>query len=397
MDGSILSIPFDRLDDFYKVYVQSIRQREYIYVVEQKTFPYYNFFVDIDYTSDDALELHEIEDISRYICKTVRQFSDSECLVSVAKPKSKGDLVKTGIHLNWGEFVIDQDNSINMRDHIICELSCVYPSKNWNSIVDKAVYGNPQKSTHGSGFRMPWSHKKGKHDYCNGQGCSACENTGKIIEGEYLPCFVYDQNKTLRTLESQEPTVELLYLSSIRFNNSQKCTIVNVPEVFCKPIKEGGFTQKQLKNEIVMDNDIQCQLETFIRKFMKGQQNTKIIKILKNEDSYFVQTDSKYCENLGRDHNSNHIWFYISRERTIHQKCFCTCLVKRKGGSMCKDFNGQEHDLKINKVVNFLFPEKKLLITCNNNASYLRIDDYFNNVSDTDPCIEYISSRLQQQ
>ena len=396
MDGGILSIPFDKLDEFYKVYVQSIRQREYIYVVEQKTFPYYNFFVDIDYTSDDALELHQIEDISRYICKTVRQFSDSECLVSVAKPKSKGDLVKTGIHLNWGTFVIDQTNSINMRDHIICELSSVYPSQNWNSIIDKSVYGNPLKSTHGSGFRMPWSHKKGKHDQCNGQGCSMCVQ-GKIIEGEYLPCFVYNKNSVLTALESQEPTVELLHLSSIRYDNTIKCTIVSVPEVFCKPVREGGFTQKQLKNEVFIDEDTRCQLETFIRQFMKGQKNAKIIKMLKNEDSYFVQTDSKFCENIGREHNSNHIWFYISRDKTIRQKCFCTCLVNRRNGSsMCKDFSGQEHNLKITRVVNFLFPEKKLLITSNNETSCLRIDDYFNRISDTvDPCIQYISSRLQ--
>jgi hypothetical protein len=277
----------------------------------------------------------------------------------------------------------------------------VYPSKNWNSIIDKSVYGNPQKSTHGSGFRMPWSHKKGKHDHCHGQGCVACNNTGKIIEGEYLPCFVYNRSGVLTQLESQEPSVELLKLSSIRFDNSLKSgtSIVTVPEVFCKPTgKEGGFTQKQLKNEIYVDEDTRCQLESFIRQFMKGQKNAKIIKMLKTDESYFIQTDSKYCENLGREHNSNHVWFYISKERTIRQKCFCTCIVPRKGGSFCKDFNGQEHNLKINKVIDFLFPEKKLLITSNNENSFSRIDDYFNRIPDTvDPCIEYISSRLQQQ
>ena len=43
MDGGVLSVPFDRLNDFYSVCIQCIKNGEKIYVVEQKT-DNYNFF-----------------------------------------------------------------------------------------------------------------------------------------------------------------------------------------------------------------------------------------------------------------------------------------------------------------------------------------------------------------
>ena len=43
MDGGVLSVPFDRLDDFYDKYVEAVKASEKVYVVEQKT-ERYNFF-----------------------------------------------------------------------------------------------------------------------------------------------------------------------------------------------------------------------------------------------------------------------------------------------------------------------------------------------------------------
>ena len=62
MDGGVLSVPFDKLNEFYEKYVEAIRKGEKLFVVEQKT-ETYNFFVDIDYKDDKALTLEEIQDI----------------------------------------------------------------------------------------------------------------------------------------------------------------------------------------------------------------------------------------------------------------------------------------------------------------------------------------------
>ena len=33
MDGGVLSVPFDRLDDFYETYIDAVRQGEPVFVV----------------------------------------------------------------------------------------------------------------------------------------------------------------------------------------------------------------------------------------------------------------------------------------------------------------------------------------------------------------------------
>ena len=70
MDGGVLSVPFDRLDDFYDKYVEAVKASEKVYVVEQKT-ERYNFFLDIDYKDDRALTVEEVKGICRVICDKV--------------------------------------------------------------------------------------------------------------------------------------------------------------------------------------------------------------------------------------------------------------------------------------------------------------------------------------
>ena len=71
MDGGKLSVPFDRLNEFYDKYIESVKSGERIYVVEQKS-ETYNFFVDIDYKDVDPLGIDDIHDISKNICETVK-------------------------------------------------------------------------------------------------------------------------------------------------------------------------------------------------------------------------------------------------------------------------------------------------------------------------------------
>ena len=52
--------------------------------------------------------IEEIKDICKIICDKVKRHGGKECLVSVSPPKSAGDLMKTGVHLNWPGFVVDQ-------------------------------------------------------------------------------------------------------------------------------------------------------------------------------------------------------------------------------------------------------------------------------------------------
>jgi len=111
------------------------------------------------------------------------------------------------------------------------------------------------------------------------------------------------------------------------------------------------------KGTEVSDCEISAELETFIRRNLKGQGHARIQKIMREKTVYVIQTDSKYCENVGKAHSSNHIWFKVHESGTICQRCFCTCDTTRgRKNGFCKDFSGQEHTLP-GKIVKLMYPE----------------------------------------
>ena len=353
MDGGVLEVPFDRLNDFYKTCVQCIKSGEQIFVVEQKT-DVYNFFLDIDYKDTTELDLDEIKSISLDVCSKIETLGlPYRCVVSVAKPKPKDGMIKTGIHFNWPDLPVNQEGAIHLRWHIISTLN-ISKRGDWSQYVDGSVYGDLETGTKGSGFRMPWCHKKGKHDECKGQGCMVCEHTGKLTEGEYLPVFHYSENGISQC--SSEITVEGLWLSTVR-SQAEPLSIPKGPVTVEVKKKEGNFKSLQTKNEVV-NSELSALLETFVRMYLPGQSKSRIKKIFKHRDTYRVETTSRYCENLGRNHNSNHVWFMVEKG-TICQKCFCRCetMEGRKHG-FCKDFSGRPHYLP-KGVCDILFTKSK--------------------------------------
>jgi len=350
MDGGVLSVPFDRLNDFYEKYVEAIKNKEKIFVVEQKT-PTYNFFVDLDYKDEDELTIDQLKDVCRFICDRVKKYGGGEAIVSVAEPKSCGEgLIKHGIHINWKNFVVDRDSAMALRGHIISGLSRIYSSKNWEDIVDLSVYGGTKGASRGSGFRMPWSHKRAKHEECQGRGCELCEK-GKITQGMYVPLFKYTSGPFPMLMEiDKEPSVDMLWAVTLRTQETNFVTVEGATR------KEGTLTAAQMKNELE-DSTICQEIQTFIRKNMDDQSNMEVTKIYVHKNHYLVSSNSKYCENLKREHSSNHVWFHIDNN-TIVQKCFCRCETNRgRYHGFCKDFSGRRHFLS-SKILRLLYEDK---------------------------------------
>jgi hypothetical protein len=76
-----------------------------------------------------------------------------------------------------------------------------------------------------------------------------------------------------------------------------------------------------------------------------------------NNDYYVVRTNSSFCMNVSREHNSNTIYFLIN-EFGIYQKCFCRCdkLDGRRFG-YCKDYRSARYTLPV-RMINSLFPNR---------------------------------------
>ena len=349
MDGGVLSVPFDKLNDFYEKCVEVYNSGEKIFVVEQKT-ENYNFFMDLDYKDDEEMSFEQIKSVCKVICDKVSKFGGKDALISVAEPKPIDTLIKTGIHINWPGFVVNRSSALGIRDHVINTLNLAYGSRDWKDIVDISVYGNNSRNTKGSGFRMPWSHKKGKHEACSGQGCELCNNTGKETQSEYLPIFIYKHgpSSTLQKTE-QKPSVDILHMATLRTQSME-------PVIIEGTRKEATFTTLQTKNEF-KDQEARLLVEAFVRKNVEGQTTASITKMFKYNKQFLVSTNSKYCENKKCNHNSNHVWFHIVGD-TIAQKCFSTTNVLRQYG-FCKDFSGRRHQLS-KKITDILYEDGKV-------------------------------------
>jgi hypothetical protein len=355
MEGGVLSIPCDKIDEFYRRCIDDVRAKKNIFVVEQKT-EIYNFFLDIDYIDEDSLELNQIKSIVKVICDKVNTLGGTDCLISVCEPKPKNGRVKTGVHMNWPDFPVNQEGALNIRDHVVSILKTAYGSKSWGDMivgsVDDSVYGVLGK-TKGSGFRMPWSHK-----------CVKNRATGdQVIEGPYLPFMLYRGTKgqgpfvLTGTIEftTQDISLHMLKLSTVRSESQSATEIPPIPGGIRKT--EGGFTSTQTKNEVV-DSSHLAYVQSFIRLHVEGQADSQVKRLFKSKDIYLVETDSMYCENLGRKHNSNHVWFII-QGGLIRQRCFCRCdTMEGRRRGFCKDFAGQEHRLPHSLIME-LFPTMK--------------------------------------
>ena len=200
---------------------------------------------------------------------------------------------------------------------------------------------------------MPWSHKKGKHEACAGQGCELCNNTGKETQGEYLPVFIY-RHGPLSILEKteQKPSIDMLHMATLRTESTNPVIIEGISNTH----EGGNFTTIQTKNEF-KNQEALLLVEAFVRKHVEGQNSASITKMFKYKNQFLVSTNSKYCENKKCNHNSNHVWFHITGD-TISQKCFSTTNILRQYG-FCKDFSGRRHQLT-KKITDIIYEDGKV-------------------------------------
>lgn len=278
MNGGILVVPREDLQEFYQTYVQLINSGSKLFVVEQKT-EKFKFFVDLDYKAQEKLSDEDLLQFCSIIHESLGGDRVSECLIAKARPRSVGNsLIKSGVHIHFPRMIVTRTEALNLRSKLIQALG----EGPWDAIIDASVYG-------GSGLRMLWSHKKPTGD-------------------PYIP---WRQLNSIREF-SKVPSEEILELFSIRTDEAVSVT--------------SG------------EHDVEITgIEEYIQKYIVGQEKARVKRVHRHEhDGWYVQTDSKYCENIRREHKSNHVWFSIHSGR-ISQRCF--------DQETCNEFHGREHIL----------------------------------------------------
>ena len=284
MNGGSFNISSAKKQAFNKIYCESVRKKERLCVVEMRTRPTFNFFVDVDFVDDEEMS----QDILSYICTTCQPVisSTDTLIICTTKPRVVGNKIKNGLHLHWNH-IVHENEVPSIIENITTKLIDRFPKYNWNKFIDTSVY-------QGGGLRMKWSYK-----YQNGQYIDP-----------YLPIMEITPHTNIPRLIPPGISDAILTMVSIRDNDVQPQTFLSKLE---KSINETPIEHAEPTSE----------LESWIQENVKGQEHTTIKSILIYSTCALLSTDSKYCEIKGCDHVSNHVYFYIDfRTNTIHQRCW---------------------------------------------------------------------------
>lgn len=364
MDGGILYVPSEREDEFARVYFDRCR-KEKIYAVEAKT-DTFCFFADVDYKDTEAMDMTLLKEIVSVMCSKVDAMTDKQkdCVVKFANPKPCREGIKSGIHMHWPDLVVTKGTAMILRNHLVNHLVVEIPGYPWDKIIDIAVYK-------GSGLRLPWSWKRASHDKCKGHGCDQCEK-GKINEPPYLPICEYSNGEITDYTDVEQQTVELFKRCWIRSKRATNFTMEEDVKVV-RPKKEGGFSSDQTRNA-VYDPEILYEVQKYVRANLEGQERANIKNIFHNKKRFLVKTDSRYCANMGKNHNSTHVWFACDGH-TIAQKCFCRCeTTENRRFGFCKDFKGTPLILsgKLKKMFSALHSKEDVIPDTGDNSDSVR-------------------------
>jgi hypothetical protein len=274
MDGGILNV--DNQNEFDRDYLQDLLERKIVCVVEKRT-EKFKFFVDLDYKADTELNSLKVIDLAIGICKIIGE----KCYISRTAIRKISNQIKTGVHFHWPDKIVTKQDAIKLRNQIIMK----FPE--YTTCIDESVYI-------GSGLRLVWSYKYQEGEYI----------------APYTPWKAVTQSGLIEHLSS-EPHMETIRLFSIRIPGSE------------------STEQRETRDS--------SKLEEYINKYIPGQKFAKILKVQKSStgESLCAQTDSRFCTRINKEHQRNHIWFWI-KNGTIRQMCF---------DPDCKQFKGKEYAL----------------------------------------------------
>ena len=362
LNGYKLYVKNENAELFYKKYTESLQENADLYVVECKR-SIFKLFFDLDFLLSKEkydeimksdLESNIFTEIIRIINDVIYDFYNKyyDCIITTADIKlvkklyknednpenvSYTQFIKKGFHLHFPDININKNYALEIRKTCINKLNKYkeYFENSINDIVDEHVFTS-------SGLRMTGSKK----------GHFVSQTREFVCEGRpYNLLFTLRNNQIDNKFKSdlEENLLMLITQTSIVTNEEFITNIINNPNLECDECENENGEYNNFDDEYkqgtwnrLSRNDTRhIEILRYFNCNVKDY-NIKDIKRIyysDNESVYILCSQSKYCSNIGKNHNSEHIYFKLNREG-ICQKCFCKCdtMDGRKYG-FCKDFS----------------------------------------------------------
>lgn len=399
LDGGNLHLDKSEMDEFYKQYATDLATGQKNYIVELRT-PIFRYYIDMDIFDHEYYTGKKLQKIIIKIQKALSHFFQRNklngdvyvCTTPMKKVTKtindeKQEFVKTGVHLIYPFVYVNQTIALFLREFIVQYLKANFGSRSehndWDDVIDETVYKD-------NGLRMLGSFKAEICKACRNKetlrdACDMCYGYGRLFgKHTYKLEYILSDHKTLKMKECAEllrKQSEMIQLLSIRTNKFK--TNVDISEPYpawfnvntaskgdkkvngvLKRIKSqlkkmGGCNGKNIDDKEKLDAITKSIKETFGSKkyykdidilYARHNPHTKVL-------SYWAVSNSTYCCNVDREHNSSTIYFEIKYDGIV-QRCFCkkTSLDGRKG-TTCGKFKSASFDVP-QKYKKILFPEQ---------------------------------------
>jgi len=377
MNSGRLIIQFGPEEDtFLEDYAKCLAAGQKMYFVEQLRYqwspPCFRLFMDLDFKQLEPITERGIEAASSVCASAVARFFSHKSHTIVASTTYKDctakdssgnkiKLVKTGVHLYWPKHYVTPLQCLHIRESIIADLIEVFgnrvePEMNtWEDVVDQSVYGKANGGG-GSGLRMIGSFKteqcdcKTGKDRITGGPCGLCkgqkrfddrDNAGRPGRPYMLLCVLSEPDADLK-VNRRDVEQEKAYMNStfalVRDTKLRtSLTEDNLNNGFKLPpgapiyvVESKGRRKSTVRNERAVEptDPIYIALQECIRssfgQLYNGVVVRKVTKASQGRHFTILITgqNCRYCQNIGREHNSQNIYFVASKEFGLVQRCF---------------------------------------------------------------------------
>ena len=284
----------------------------------------------IDNVRGDIFSRETLPPIDIYYIKKIYKNEDNpENIDSI-------ELIKKGVHLHFPDINVNKNMALEIRKACIPRLSS-FKDKFENSIsdiLDESVFIK-------SGLRLTGSRK----------GHFISQTKEFIDEGRpYNLLFILKENLINEEMynDYKYDIESLINRTSIITLDTFITNIKNNPNLNCDECDDeydddnfdnnnDGNNWKRLNKSDIKYIEIENFFQIYVKQYTK--KDIKRIFCSDNENVYILCSVSKFCTNIGKNHNSEHIYFKLTKDG-ICQKCFCKCdtLNGRQYG-FCKDYS----------------------------------------------------------
>ena len=279
MNGSgVLNVPIQQRKQFYDVCIESLKNREKLYLVEQtKSGERFRMFLDIDYVTEEPVT---DESIKRWVGHLYRTFPSLGNILISTCCRKREDGFKNGIHLSWPRTTVTSVSAMTVYERLKLALQSYDNEIPWDKILDVSVFK--------TGLRTILSHKW-------------IRETREDVE-PYVPRF--EIGRDTRDFSEEKYTADMLEHFSILPQGNET---------------EHFGDREKIISEGNVDNDL---LVAWINEIYPEHGITRFDKIIPQKEHWVLSTSSKYCAFMGTEHKQNHGYFVVDKKlKTVTAKC----------------------------------------------------------------------------